>query len=221
MFTLNNSYATIGPDGRVKEVVGIKGRSDGEETKKRIVLKATQLFVQKGFAAVTMNEVCTAAKVSKGSLYHHFPSKDELFLYVVEDDTEQWLSDWEQKRSGISGIEERFYALGEHYANDFQNPLIRALEEYARSRPHSEEVQQRLSRLYESASQACRNLLQEGMDTGYLVKGNLDNYVIIVSGLLEGISRVSEITVLAKAPEDIMEYYRDAIRLLLQGIRTG
>lgn len=59
------------------------------------------------------------------------------------------------------------------------------------------------------------------MDTGYLVKGNLDNYVIIVSGLLEGISRVSEITVLANTPEDIMEYYRDAIRLLLQGIRTG
>lgn len=45
--------------------------------------------------------------------------------------------------------------------------------------------------------------------------------MIIVSGLLEGISRVSEITVLANAPEDIMEYYRDAIRLLLQGIRTG
>ncbi|MNU08569.1 hypothetical protein D3C72_2546690 [compost metagenome] len=59
------------------------------------------------------------------------------------------------------------------------------------------------------------------MDTGFLAKGNLDNYVIIVSGLLEGIARVSEITVLAKAPEDIMGYYRDAIRLLLQGIRTG
>ncbi|AIQ67346.1 TetR/AcrR family transcriptional regulator [Paenibacillus graminis] len=201
-------------------MVRIKGRSDGEETKKRIVQKAAQLFVQKGYGAVTMNEVCSAAKVSKGSLYHHFPSKDELFLYVVEDDTEQWLSQWAEKSSRISGLEERFYALGEHYANDFQNPLIRALEEYARSRPHSDEVHQRLAQLCESASEACRNLLQEGMDTGYLIKGNLDNYVIIVSGLLEGVARVSEIMAAAKAPEDIMQYYREAIGLLLQGIRA-
>lgn len=167
-----------------------------------------------------MNEVCLAAKVSKGSLYHHFPSKDELFLYVVEDDTEQWLFQWAQKRSGISGVEERFYALGEHYANDFQNPLIRALEEYARSRSHSAEVQERLARLYESASEACRTLLQEGMDSGYLIKGNLNNYVIVVSGLLEGVCRVSEIMASAKSPEDIMQYYREAIGMLLQGIRV-
>ncbi|MGN7762865.1 TetR/AcrR family transcriptional regulator [Paenibacillus sp. 22594] len=201
-------------------MVRIKGRSDGEETKKRIVQKAAQLFVQKGYGAVTMNEVCSAAKVSKGSLYHHFPSKDELFLYIVEDDTEQWLLQWTQKKSSISGFEERFYALGEHYANDYQNPLIRALEEYARSRALSGDVQERLARLYESGSEACRNLLQEGMDSGYLVRGDLDNYVIVVSGLLEGIGRVSEIMTVVHAPNDIMKYYREAIALLLQGMRV-
>ncbi|MNN96826.1 hypothetical protein D3C81_2158730 [compost metagenome] len=58
------------------------------------------------------------------------------------------------------------------------------------------------------------------MDSGYLVKGDLDNYVIVVSGLLEGVARVSEIMAAAKAPEDIMQYYREAIGLLLQGIRA-
>jgi AcrR family transcriptional regulator len=167
-----------------------------------------------------MNEVCAAAQVSKGSLYHHFPSKDELFLYVAELDTEQWLAEWDSKKSGISGTEERLYALGEHYANDFQNPLIRAIEDYARIRSHSDEINQRLSQIYESASRACRELLQEGMDSGFLVRGDLDKYVVILSGLLEGIGRVSEITALAKAPEDIMKYYREAIQLLLQGMRT-
>ncbi|KAI7260899.1 hypothetical protein KC345_g9949 [Hortaea werneckii] len=167
-----------------------------------------------------MNEVCVAASVSKGSLYHHFPSKDELFLHVVEDDTQKWLLEWEELRSKISGTEERLFALGEHYANDFQNPLIHALEEYARSRTLTDDIRQRLSEIYEAASQACRDLLQEGMDSGYLVTGNLDNYVIIVSGMLEGIGRVSEITALAKAPEDIKGYYREAIQLFLQGIRT-
>lgn len=198
----------------------IKGRSDGEETKRRIVEKASQLFVQKGYGAVTMNEVCSAAKVSKGSLYHHFPSKDELFLYVMEEDLEHWLSDWERKKSLISGEEERFYALGEHYANDYQNPLIQALEEYSRSRTHSAEVYERLARLHESASKACRDLLQESMDSGYLIKGDLNNYLIVVVGLLDGVGRVCEIMSIDKGPEEIMKYYKEAIGLLLQGIRT-
>lgn len=199
----------------------IKGRSDGEETKKRIVLKATQLFVQKGYAAVTMNEVCIASNVSKGSLYHHFPSKDELFLYVVEEDTAQWLRAWDDKKKEIGGIEERLYALGEHYANDFQNPLIRALEEFSRSRAHPEEITKRLSQLYEAASHACRDLLKEGIDTGYFIKGDLEDYVIIVSGMLEGIGRVSEFSIHEKTSEDIKKYYRGAVKLLLQGIRMG
>jgi AcrR family transcriptional regulator len=202
-------------------VLRIKGRSDGEETKKRIVLKATQLFVQKGYAAVTMNEVCAASNVSKGSLYHHFPSKDELFLYVVEEDTAQWLQAWEDKKKETVGVEERLYALAEHYANDFQNPLIRALEEFSRSRAHPEDVTKRLVLLYEAASHACRDLLKEGMDTGYFIKGDLEDYVIIVNGMLEGIGRVSEYSMHEKTSDDIKKYYRESVRLLLRGIYTG
>ncbi len=199
----------------------IRGRSDGEETKKRIVLKATQLFVQKGYAAVTMNEVCAASNVSKGSLYHHFPSKDELFLYVVEEDTAQWLQAWEDKKKEIVGVQERLYALAEHYANDFQNPLIRALEEFSRSRAHPEDITERLVLLYEAASHACRELLKEGMDTGYFIKGDLEDYVIIVNGMLEGIGRVSEYSMHEKTSDDIKKYYRESVRLLLRGIYTG
>lgn len=198
----------------------IKGRSDGEETKKRIVRKATQLFVQKGYAAVTMNEVCAASEVSKGSLYHHFPSKDELFLYVVEMDTQQWLQAWNDKKQEITGIEERLYALAEHYANDFQNPLIRALEEFSRSRAHPDEINKRLSLLYDEASHACRDLLKEGMATGYFINVDLEDYVIILSGMFEGIGRVSEFTAPEKSLKDIQRYYKQAVKLLLEGIRS-
>lgn len=198
----------------------IKGRSDGEETKNRIVSKATHLFVQKGYAAVTMNEVCAASSVSKGSLYHHFPSKDELFLYVVEEDTTKWLEAWENKKVTIVGAEERLYALAEHYANDFQNPLIRALEEFSRRRVHSEGIKNRLFLLYEAASHACRELLQEGMEAGYFIQGDLEEYVIMVSGMLEGIGRVSEFLIYEKSSDDIKKYYQTSVRLLLQGICT-
>ncbi|MNV86537.1 hypothetical protein D3C71_1805800 [compost metagenome] len=58
------------------------------------------------------------------------------------------------------------------------------------------------------------------MDSGYLVKGNLNNYLVVLSGLLDGVGRICEIISIDKEPEEIMKYYREAIGLLLQGIRT-
>lgn len=59
------------------------------------------------------------------------------------------------------------------------------------------------------------------MDTGDFIKGDLEDYVIIVNGMLEGIGRAAECSVPEKTPEDIKKYYRESVRLLLQGIYTG
>ncbi len=198
----------------------VKGRSDGEETRKRITVKARQLFIQKGYGAVSMNEVCEAAEVSKGSLYHHFKSKDELFLQVIEEDSEQWNAEWEKLRVAAGSVEEQLYALAEHYAQDFQNPLLAAQEEFARSRALTDEVFDRLLRISDNNSQACRNVLREGMEKGELAPGDLDRTVILVSSMMEGLGKLYYAPDLAKQQDKVREYYRDAVRLLLEGIRA-
>ena len=44
---------------------------------------ALALFVDKGFAATSAEEVAASAGVSKGTLYRYYPSKEELFKAVV------------------------------------------------------------------------------------------------------------------------------------------
>ena len=39
---------------------------------------AMRLFRQKGFAATSVDDLCTAAGVTKGAFFHHFRSKDDL-----------------------------------------------------------------------------------------------------------------------------------------------
>lgn len=46
---------------------------------------ARQLFSQRGYAAVSTEEVVRTAQVTRGALYHHFAGKRELFLAVFED----------------------------------------------------------------------------------------------------------------------------------------
>ncbi len=48
-----------------------------------ILCAAEHVFARDGFAAATMDAVAREAGVSKGGMYRHFSSKDELFLAVV------------------------------------------------------------------------------------------------------------------------------------------
>ena len=54
------------------------------ETRRRILDAALVLLGEKGYAGLRTLDVAQAAGVSKGAQTHHFPSKDELVVAVVE-----------------------------------------------------------------------------------------------------------------------------------------
>ena len=51
----------------------------------RILAAALKLFAHEPYQAVTMDRVAVAAGVAKGTLYLYFPSKDALYLGVLND----------------------------------------------------------------------------------------------------------------------------------------
>jgi len=55
-----------------------------ERKRESIIKNATILFRKKGFGASSMDEISAAAKVSKRTLYNHFPTKKILFREIVK-----------------------------------------------------------------------------------------------------------------------------------------
>lgn len=53
-------------------------------TKKHIVHKAFKLFYENGFKSTSINDVMKATKMTKGAFYHHYKSKHQLGLEVIE-----------------------------------------------------------------------------------------------------------------------------------------
>jgi AcrR family transcriptional regulator len=50
-----------------------------------ILTEARRLFAERGFEGTSIDDLAGAAGVAKGAVYHHFESKEAVFLRVLED----------------------------------------------------------------------------------------------------------------------------------------
>jgi TetR/AcrR family transcriptional regulator, cholesterol catabolism regulator len=58
-------------------------RESPVDSRQEILRTAARLFQQRGYDATSMNDVAAALKLSKGGLYHHFQSKDEILFEIM------------------------------------------------------------------------------------------------------------------------------------------
>lgn len=54
------------------------------DTRTRILEAAARVFAEKGYHETRMDDIVTAADSSKGSLYFHFPNKEEIFFGLID-----------------------------------------------------------------------------------------------------------------------------------------
>ena len=52
-------------------------------TRRRLLDLAAQLFIERGYSAVSMRDLAAAAGLTKGALYGHFRSKGQLLVEVI------------------------------------------------------------------------------------------------------------------------------------------
>lgn len=60
-----------------------------QETRQKILSAAATCFSRIGYDAASVSSICTEAGVTKGAFYYHFPSKQALFLDLIN----LWLAD--------------------------------------------------------------------------------------------------------------------------------
>ena len=57
---------------------------NSKDPKIQIIVAAQNLIAQRGFNAVTLQNILDEAKITKGKFFHYFSSKDELFTEVLK-----------------------------------------------------------------------------------------------------------------------------------------
>src|SRR3954462_451885 len=84
---------------------------DNRRTRKRLATRqsisdtATRLFLERGFAAVTIDEIAAAADVGRMTVFNHFPRKEDMFFDRDEEVREALRDALRQRDPRLSPIE--------------------------------------------------------------------------------------------------------------------
>jgi AcrR family transcriptional regulator len=70
-------------DGIIERQQAHQGRENPQTGRERILEQAHALFLDRGYAEVSMQQIADASGLRKASIYHHFRDKDELFAEIV------------------------------------------------------------------------------------------------------------------------------------------
>jgi AcrR family transcriptional regulator len=159
-------------------------RLTADSRRKQLIGVALENFARNGLEATTMDDIASAAGVTKPLLYQHFSSKRALFLELLSDVARDLVGEIAKAiadaRTPREEVEAGFSAYF-HYALTHEN-AFRLL--FDRSVPHDGELNEALRRVEDAFAEAVSPLIEADIDASH--QRFLAEAVV---GMAEGASR--------------------------------
>jgi AcrR family transcriptional regulator len=85
---------------------------DRDQYRKQLLEQSFELFAEIGYGKITMRQLAQKLGISTGTLYHYFPSKEAMFLQLVEEQVQQDITNFlTQAESVPADIRSRVSAI--------------------------------------------------------------------------------------------------------------
>ena len=185
----------------------------GDKTKQFIREQAKVLFADKGYKDVTMKDICDVTGLSRGGLYRHYNSTEQIFSEIISEfldgQNELFSESIDKGRPAaeiLNGILDRYKAE----MLDTQGSLSMAIYEYFSSVEKEENV---LSEQYILSYNSWSMLIKYGISRGEFKQVDINGVFDIILFAYQGVRMYSRLMPVPKeTPERIMEQIK---RLLL------
>lgn len=196
-----------------------KRRYEGEQTKQHIIDKSKILFSQKGYAGTSIKDICDATGCSKGSIYYHFKSKEDILIYLAEQTFTQWWEQWEKISPQYATVTEKLYAYADYKADNFQKPMNKAGEEFLSKVGADSEAGQKFLAIINNFLAGYEKLMSEGIARGELKNENPKELTGIFLSLHTGLSHTC--FVMNMKNDAMKAFFRKGTDVFLQGVSTS
>ncbi|MGF1521454.1 MAG: TetR/AcrR family transcriptional regulator [Leptolyngbyaceae cyanobacterium] len=84
---------------------------DHDRYRKELLMGCFDLFAERGYGSITMRQIAKGLGVSTGTLYHYFPSKESIFMQLVQELFERDISTFFAQAPNAHRLEERLQAI--------------------------------------------------------------------------------------------------------------
>ena len=98
------------------------GYPRGESTRCDILSAAMKIFAHKGYYFTSINDIISAVNITKGAFYHHWASKEELAIEVLEFCTAESLRKLQERMTGTTTAKQRLDGYMQFIGDIHENP---------------------------------------------------------------------------------------------------
>ncbi len=191
-----------------------------QETRRRILTAAEQLFLARGFKGVSMKDIADEVDVTTAALYYYFPEgKQELFLSMIQHAIEDWEEQAFHEVNQVKGLRQQLLVLTQHTLSRHLNSffaLSRDVEEFCRDNLRKREL---MLNYRKGQLQRVTALFQQAIDSGEITQGIPANFLALMyEGMAMGVQFGRHFFAADIEQRDIQELSAIIVQSFLYGV---
>lgn len=166
----------------------------GDRTKDLIRSEAFRLFAEKGFKDVTMKDICLRTGLSRGGLYGHYESTEQIFMEIITGLSKNQKEGFSRKMAeGVPAAKILDEVLGQYRQEmtDSANSLSIAICEFFST--HREDGGNVLLSQYHASRAMWRELIEYGMERGEFREVDVDGVFDVIAFSYQGVRMYSRL----------------------------
>jgi len=140
--------------------------ADSDKVRRQIIDAASRLYVQKGFASASIQEISEAAGVSLPVTYHYVKNKSEIMRMIMEDVLTLFRENLLRKIIHIDDPEEKLAVAAILYIRIVDQHREKALLIYQKSSSLDKASKIRVMQLEVGVSRVFAEIIREGLGQG-------------------------------------------------------
>ena len=189
-----------------------------ENTKKKILDAAFNVFVRNGFKDTTMSHIVNESGLSKGAIYHYYSSKKGLFLALIDYWESYFFKNIINKDLSKDNPDELLRDITLDVIKAFKSSkhvFLAELEFWSLSN-HDLDVRQKTTKLYAKLIDLFKTIISKGVNAGLYKKIDLDVASLSVMTALQGVIWFS---IFDKSDISAEKYLNDVIEFIIHGFK--
>jgi AcrR family transcriptional regulator len=159
---------------------------NNKDFKELVLVKAKEIFIAHGYKKTTMDDVAKACNKSKGLIYHHYNSKEEIFKIIYIQETNKFISELKIGLENLSSVKEKFYYFFKSINSKLYDSTSISHKVVVEVFDYIDIIKNELEKSHISILNIIKSILQEGIEKDIFKVNDLEKSAVSLLQMVIG-----------------------------------